>query len=117
MSAWCPADRPGRLLVDPGLERLAAGDREQVGVLLEQPGHDLVRPRHQLSLGAYPAVAALSRLGLAGQEVGQRVRPPGGEERALDREQVLADVRPPEETPAPGRPTRVIRSGLRLRSA
>ena len=52
--AVVPADRAGGLLVDPGLERVAAGDREQVGVLLEQGRDGLVRPGHAVSLGTRP---------------------------------------------------------------
>ena len=50
-----PGHRPGRLLVDPLLERLAAGDGEQVGVLLEQR-----RPRPRS-----PAPSGQSRNGSA----------------------------------------------------
>ena len=46
----------GRLLVGPGPESVAAGDQEQVGVLLQQrpdllvsPGHGSVRPGSQLA--------------------------------------------------------------------
>ena len=40
------ADRPGGLLVGPRLERVAAGDRDEVGVLLKERLDLFVRPAH-----------------------------------------------------------------------
>jgi hypothetical protein len=43
------AHRAGGLLVGPGLERIAARDRDQVGVLLEELLDLVVRPGHRSS--------------------------------------------------------------------
>ena len=45
------ADGPGRLLVVPGPEHVAAGDLDQLGILAQQPRDFLVEPGHRLTLG------------------------------------------------------------------
>src|SRR3984957_15292605 len=44
------ADGPGRLLVVPGPEHVAAGDLDQLGILAQQPRDFLVEPGHGLTL-------------------------------------------------------------------
>ncbi len=48
--AVMPGNRPSGLFVRPRPERVASGDREEVGVLLEETRDRVIRPRHWLSL-------------------------------------------------------------------
>ena len=95
-------DRPGRLLVVPGPEHVAAGDLGQLGVLPEQPRDFLVEPGHGITLFLPQAHPRRGK-----STGGRRCRPPCRPGPRLGRWERRARHRPARGRPGEGSPRSV----------